>query len=317
MRLHFTVPGPYRPGPPPGASVSITVDVHAGDLPSDIDYAADWLAARRIPATFFAVSTLFRSREHGPSLRRLPGLGHEVASHTHLHDVEEITALQYGDRRDLGFLRYSKTLFEEFFSKAPVSFRSPCWIRLGENALDELEDLGYRVDSSSTPQRCSLLSSRPYSVGWTFAPRGPYLIRSTLLEIPTSTLLLPAGSPTFLTFRRRASLLLLSLLLQEVRIRPDRFIVLQFHADDFNPNSPQALNDGRLRPEHFLLRANGGFGFKHFLKDSDRTRISGTTEALIGHLAGARFRTLEALAGVDVSAEEEALERRYEPPQRR
>jgi peptidoglycan/xylan/chitin deacetylase (PgdA/CDA1 family) len=285
-------------------AVAITVDLHDFDMPEDISVASSWLRDAGIPSTFFIPSAMFRDRRFALALRELPTAGHEVSSHTHNHDAAEIDALMSGRRRDLQFLAESRQRHAEFFAQAPLSFRSPGWCALSPTALDTLQELGYSVDSSATPQRWSVLSSTPFRGGWTFAPRRPHFIRPGLLELPTSTAIVPGGSPTFQIFRRRLSLAFLRLLMSEAKALPNRILVLQFHPEDFNPGSAQVRPcPPRLRMNDFLLKRQGGFGFKHFLKDANWRRVAATTREIIEQLAPHDCRSLaDHAAGLRAAA---------------
>jgi hypothetical protein len=280
----------------PGQTVAVTIDVHRGDSPGDLAYTGEWLASAGVRATFFVPSALLELRRYRAPLRALPALGHEIGSHTHHHDAGEIDALARGGRGRLAFLARSKRLHEDAFREPPLSFRSPAWCTLGPAALEEIARLGYIVDSSATPQRFGFLSSTPFEDTWTFAPREPRYIRPGLLEVPTSTFLVPAGSPTFLIFRRTLSLAFVSMLLAEARLFPNRVVVLQLHPDDLNPASRHSTSPQPLRPMDFALRRRGGFGFKHHLKERNRSRISGTARAILELVAPARFATLGEIA---------------------
>jgi hypothetical protein len=212
----------------------VTVDLHAVDVPEDISVASEWLAAEGVAATFFIPSALLGEPRYASALRALPRLGHEVASHSHQHDGREVRALVTG--RELGFLRESRDMHADFFQSAPVSFRSPHWSMLAPATIAELERLGYEVDSSATPQRVPLLSWHPFAPGWLLTPRRPHRLAGGLLEVPTSTLLVPAGGSTFLILRG-ATWGFLGLLEAEARWRRDRVLVVQVHAADLNPGS--------------------------------------------------------------------------------
>jgi len=282
------------------SSIAITVDVHAEDRPADISRAAAWLAERGIPATFFVPSALFEHASFRPHIIRLPSLGFEVGSHGHQHDYIEIRALMRGAGADLDFLWRSHALYQDTFGSAPISFRSPAWCPLGPSAIAELVELGYRVDSSATPQRLPIFSSTPYANTWLFARRTPYELAPGLLEVPTSCLLLPAASPTWLTLRRRVSSAFLRLLLWEARRRADRVPCVQLHVSDFVPDaSPPPLEEA-LGLRSFLPRRDGGLRFKVFLRERNPERVYAITLGIIESLRGepgARFVLLRDLSG--------------------
>ena len=260
--------------------IALTVDVHAEDRPADIRRAAAWLYEHGIPATFFVPSALFEDARFRPHVIRLPSLGFEVGSHGHQHDFIEIRALMRGGATDLDFLRLSHALYQEVLGDPPISFRSPAWCPLGPDAIAALVKLGYRVDSSATPQRLPIFSSTPYANTWLFARRTPYELAPGLLEVPTSCLLLPAASPTWLTLRRRASLAFLRLLLWEAR-RADRVPCVQLHVSDFVPDAAPPAPEETLGPRSFLLQRDGGLRFKVFLRERNPRRVYAITQKII------------------------------------
>jgi len=225
----------------------------------------------------------------------IPLYGHEVGTHGHDHDWNEMDSLGRGRGKEIAFLRQSKNAFEDFFGVAPTCFRSPCWCVLGEGALDELEALGYLVDSSSTPQRLSVFSSRPYSASWTFASRKPYWIRKHLLEIPMTSLGVPAGSPTFSTLRRCISSIFIKLALIESLLSQETIVNVQFHVSDLCPNMHRKRVRERIRPTDFALRRRGGFSFKYHLRQTDEAEIWKTSHALLSLLEGQARLTLSGI----------------------
>ena len=270
-------------------AVTITVDVHDTDRPADVLIAAERLAQRRIRATFFVPGAIFRRPQFRTALRALPLLGHEAGSHGYDHDWIEIEALTHAsDRHRLAFLQSAHAIAADFYGTAPTTFRSPVWCHLGPAALDELERLGYTADSSATPQRLMLISSRPFGRGWTFAPRRPHLLRPGLLEIPTSTFVLPLGSPAYRFLRKNLSVSLLSLLLVESRLFASRVVALQFDTPDFSgvlpPRSPLSWRD-------LVWRRRGGILARRFLQQWS-PGIRHTTFALLDRLAHRSFYTL-------------------------
>lgn len=277
--------------------VAITLDLHHGDEPDDILLACEFLAGRGVPATFFIPSALLETREYAAVLRRIPSYGHEAASHTHLHDGREMAALVGGSGADLDFLEHSRGVHEDAFGERPVSFRSPAWCFLGPAAIERLSELGYRVDSSATPQRLGIFSSAPFGNVWTYSPRRPYPLTDTLLEVPTSSFLVPAANPTFATLRRRGSLALVGLLAAEARWRGSRVLNLQFHPGDFAERARGPVP--RLpwpSPSDFLLRAQGGFRFRYYVRCLDPARAGQRTRAIFDLLGPAEFVSLAGVA---------------------
>lgn len=277
-------------------SIAFTFDLHDVDLPEDIAFAAEWFHETAGVVTFFVPSALLAEPRYREALRRLPRLGHEVASHGHLHDWSEIEALTSGTPSRLGFLAESRDRHADFFGAAPTAFRSPRWCALGAGTVEELRRLGYVADSSATPQRLPLLSARPFHAGWWSCPRAIHEIAPGLAEVPTSTLLVPAGAPTFLTLRSAGSYLFLSLLEAESRLAHHAPLVLQFHVEDFTPGSRRDRSRGRLSWRDFLPRRRGGFGLKVFLRDTAPAGIVRTHRGIVARFSGRVPATITELA---------------------
>lgn len=279
-----SVPGPWS---------CVTLDVHAVDRPEDVGFAAAWLADRRIPATFFVPGSLWRWPHLRDILTTLPGLGHEVASHGLQHDWAEAGALSSG--RGLGFLAEARDRQAAVLGAPPVSFRAPYWVRLARGTTAELARLGYEVDSSATPQRLPLLSSQPYSRGWLFASRRPRPLVPGLLEIPTSTWLVPAGGSTF-RILRGASRALLRLLVAEARWTGHRIVVVGLHAADLNPDAPAESGPGRMGWTDLLPWRTGGVGLRWWMHERDPRRRAALHQELVGGLAAGPCACLRDLA---------------------
>jgi hypothetical protein len=265
---------------------AITIDLHDGDDPVDIRVACELLKSRDIRATFFVPTGMLSQGKYRIAVREIVSHHHEAASHSHLHDYLEMRALMRGRQRDLRFLSVAKAIHEDTFGVAPSSFRSPCWCHLGPAAVAELAELGYSVDSSATPQRLGVFSSMPFENVWTFAPRHLRYIAPSLLEVPTSTFLVPAGSPTFSIIRSGPAGLLVRALAFEGRRCSRRVLSVQFHPHAFNPLSTHTYGrPARLTARSFWLTAEGGFEFKHFLRSSDVASTVGLTKAILGIVA--------------------------------
>jgi hypothetical protein len=280
----------------PFPQVAYTFDLHDVDHAEDIVQAAEWFHESGRRATFFVPSAMLSEPRYSEALRRLPRLGHEVGSHGHLHDWNEIEALMHGTPDQLRFLAKSRELYVEFYSAAPTSFRSPRWCTLGRAAVAELLRLGYVADSSATPQRFPLFSSVPFHLGWWASPRRVHSLAPGLVEVPTSTLILPAGAPTFLTLRSSGTRLFLTLLALEARLDRALPVVLMFHVEDFSPESRRERRPGPPSWRDILLRPRGGFRIKIFLRDTDPDRIVRTHRGIVELLADLRSSTITAIA---------------------
>lgn len=274
--------------------VAFTFDLHPGEHPEDVVHTASWFAERGLPATFFLPSCLLGDGPLRAALRELPRLGHEVGSHGHLHDWDEIERLVSGSARDLAFLERSRDLHAECFGTAPLSFRSPRWCTLGRAAVAELSRLGYRADSSATPQRLPWLSSAPLRLGWWRTSRRVHALAEGLWEVPTSTLIVPAGSPTFLTLRSAGTAMLLSALQLEQRWTADRVLVVQLHVEDFAPDSSRPRSWGRLGWRDLWPRKHGGPRLKLFLRETNPVRILALHHDIVRRLGGSRAIPIRA-----------------------
>ena len=155
------------------------------------------------------------------------------------------------------FSSLSHDLFREFYGTTPRAFRCPLWCYLGKPAREELVRLGYRVDSSATPQRPPFLTSLPFEPGWSMSSRRPRYWSEGLLEIPTSSLLQPASIGTFSALRGGAGPFL-RLLMFECQVFRDRVLALQFHAGDFCPHRETEREAPRPAASRGLDPATGG-----------------------------------------------------------
>jgi hypothetical protein len=274
---------------------AVTIDLHPGDYPSDIETASELLTNLGIRATFFLPTSMLLESAIRAVLRPLLICGHEIGTHGHWHDSNEINALRSSKKESLDFLRSSTNAYQDCFGIAPSSFRSPCWCALGNHAVDRLQELGYRVDSSATPQRLPILSSRPFRNSWSFVSRSPYWLRDELLEIPTTSLLVPLGSPTFLTLRRRGSSAMLKLLLFEARCNAKIVVNAQFHVDDLRPASCRIRPRPTVRPSDFVPWPRGGLAFRYQLRERREVEIWKTSFSLLSLLRRTRCLTVSEI----------------------
>jgi hypothetical protein len=280
----------------------LTFDLHVDDRPRDIEACARQLTASGWQATFFVPTGMLERDELRRPIEALAAEGFELGTHGHHHTDEETDALRNGDRGALDFLKRSAGTFAEVLGKKPRVFRSPCWAHVGETALDELALLGYHVDSSSTPQRPGILSAFPYDNRHLFAARAPHFVRPGLLEIPTSSFLVPLGWPTFCTLRRAGSLLVANLMAMEATLRRSLVVVGQFHASDLAPCGGE-VPCVEKRWSDLIPRATGGIGARRWLRVTDSGRVAAVSTAVMARMARGELTTMSAVREEMLSGE--------------
>lgn len=142
-----------------------------------IDYSTnkliDLLDEFSIKATFFVLG---HSIEKKPNLlRKISDSGHEIASHGYSHE------LIYNQNRNefLEETKKSKNLIEDIIGDEVIGYRASNWSIIHKSlwALDILQDIGFKYDSSIYP-------TKNYLYGIPSAPVNPYFHRNGLLEIP-------------------------------------------------------------------------------------------------------------------------------------
>jgi hypothetical protein len=276
--------------------IAVTVDVHPNDQAVSIGRCHEFLSQRHIPATFLISTTILQKPDERAAIRLVSEGPHELGTHAHHHDADEVRALVSGENSQLEFLRVSKEAFEDFLGYSPFSFRSPTWCGIGPAAIDELMKLGYRVDCSSTPQRPGILSSYPLENPWLMAKRKINWLRTGLLEVPTSTFLLPLASPTFAMLRRCGSELLLKLLMLEATNSEDHALVLSFDIEDFDRY--RNLGKTTLKWRHLIPLASGGLQWRYWLRTYNPEEKFRTTFAIFEELVGNQFVRLSDIYSV-------------------
>jgi Polysaccharide deacetylase len=267
--------------------IAVTVDVHPNDQAVSIQRCHDFLSQRDIPATFLISTSILQKPDERAAIKLVSEVLHELGTHAHHHDKNEVRALVSGENGQLEFLRISKECFEDCLGFSPVSFRSPTWCGIGPAAIDELVRLGYKIDCSSTPQRPGLLSSYPLENPWLMAERKLNWLRAGLLEVPTSTFLLPLASPSFAMLRRCGSEILLKLLMLEARNSEDHVLVLSFDIEDFDRE--RILVKATKKWRHLLPLASGGFQWRYWLRTYSPEQKFRTTLAIFEQLVGNQF----------------------------
>ena len=137
----------------------------------------DLLAGDDIKATFFCLGWV--AERHPDLIRRIHRAGHEIASHGYAHKVI------YDQEPDVfkADAAKAKAILEDITGEAVLGYRAPTYSITKQTlwALDILEELGYRYDSSIFPIRHD-------NYGIPDAPRFPHRLGPRrMVEFPIST----------------------------------------------------------------------------------------------------------------------------------
>ena len=182
-----------------------TLDVHEHpDLISILKRSGEWFLQQGDRVTYFVPAGLIRQEPKlADTLRVLGKLGLSIGCHGLDHSPAQ-DLVRLNPKQEMALLREATNILEDATGNAITCFRAPNF-RLSTRTLPFLAELGYKADSSVTPQRIPILSSCPWCFGWIGAPASPYhpsflspFRRGDLplLEIPTSCFLLPLAHGT-------------------------------------------------------------------------------------------------------------------------
>ena len=196
--------------PPRKSPLLLTLDVHAHpELSNVLGSSADVLARNNMRTTYFIPAGLVRGIPAvRAAVRELRARGHRIGCHGLHHSKNEDFGTM-SPRAEFQLLRDATSILKDALGAPVTTFRAPDF-RRGRRTLFFLSELGYKADLSVTPQRLSILSSSPWSLGWLFAPRSPYhpSERSpyrrgflAVKEIPTSCFLIPLAQGTIANLR--------------------------------------------------------------------------------------------------------------------
>ncbi|HEX7318146.1 MAG TPA: polysaccharide deacetylase family protein [Pyrinomonadaceae bacterium] len=252
----------------------ITLDVHEHPhLDAVLRTTGHLFAGEGRRVTYFVPSGfLLKSPGLSLVLRELTALGHSVGCHGLNHTpAEDLRSLSPEAERAL--LSDATRILEDALGQRVTSFRAPVF-RLSNRTLPLLAELGYRADLSVTPQRLSFLSSTPWCVQWLWAPRAPYRPHRrspykrgdvNLLEIPTSSLLMPFAHATMTGIRSRGMSAMFDFLAWEAR-HFNRALVVQLHPESLTGEDVY-YDYRKLRWTDFIPRRNGGFSLRYHFGD--------------------------------------------------
>lgn len=274
------------------ASFLLTLDIHPRiDLTEKLLASLDYLQGIGLQGTFFLPAVLISEYRLGPLLRRLVADGHQLGSHGLLHRPPENFMID-SLRRQREALARSKELIEQEVQKQVTAFRAPTFM-LSATTMRALEETGYQVDLSVTPQRLGLLSSQPGNLGWLACPRSPYhpSYRTPfrpgtmrLWEIPTSSFVVPFTSLLYQSLGLRVAKGFARGLLAEARWMR-RPLVYLGHPEEFvsstyvRPKIPMTLNA-------LVPRRSGGIALRNRLYERDEQKIFESSVSMMGFFCG-------------------------------
>lgn len=252
----------------------ITLDVHEHPhLDTVLRTTGERFADDGRRVTYFVPSGfLLKSPGLSHVLRELLALGHSVGCHGLNHTPDEdLRGLSPVEERAL--LSKATRILEDALGRPVTSFRAPVF-RLSNRTLPLLAELGYQADLSVTPQRLSLLSSTPWCFQWLWAPRAPYRPHRkspyrrgdvNLLEIPTSSLLMPFAHATMTGIRSRGMSAMFDVLAWEAR-HFNRALVVLLHPESL-AGEDVYYDYRKLRWSDFIPRRNGGMSLRYHFGD--------------------------------------------------
>jgi len=184
--------------------VLITLDVDPNDKISEsLDISLALLRKYGIKSTFFFTANYATSKD----VLKVVKEGHEIGCHGLNHDdYEELNKLSYAEQ--LKTITKATQKLERLSGKKVVSFRGPR-VKISNETVKVLDELGYKYDSTVGSQRVDLISSNFINFGWIFASRKPYHMsfkspfrrgKSKIMEVPISALFVPFISTTLRIF---------------------------------------------------------------------------------------------------------------------
>ena len=268
----------------------ITLDLHKHrELANCVWESAEYFSRHNQRATYLVPAAYVRMFESlAGTLRQVRALGHSVGCHGLNHTPDEDLG-ELPREREFALLKEATVILEDALGEPVTSFRAPSY-RISRSTLPILDELGYKVDLSVTPQHFPLFSSTPWGYERLLAPRSPYhpseqspLSRGDLrlLEIPTSCLVMPFAQATILAVPKLARKVMAPLLATEAR-RFKRVFVLQLH-----PESVVGKDDWKFPPlrwTDFLPARTGGFKFRYKFIERDAAKVQTLTLQLLTEL---------------------------------
>ncbi len=212
-----------------------------------VDRVLDLLAQADVQATFFIIGQV--AEAHPAMVRRIAEAGHEIACHSHRHELVSRQSPE-AFREDI---QRAKAYLEDLCGEAVLGYRAPNY-SIGPQqawAYDYLLEAGFQYDSSVYP----IVHDR---YGAPEAPRFPYEIRRhgdvRLIEFPLATrrwlgLNLPIGGGGYFrllptAFSRRG--------IRHVNTREQQAVMFYFHPWELDPGQPRPRMPWHHRFRHYV-----------------------------------------------------------------
>ncbi len=163
-----------------------------GTFAEPLQRIVEIFAKHQVRSTFFVLG---ETAEFAPEMvEKIHGLGHEIASHSHVHrDLTKLSLTEI-EKTEEEYGRFLRKITGE----TPKGFRAPLF-KINSDVIHSLSKLGYAYDSSVTPS-----IPIPGWFGYYRAPLDPYIVaeqRTKFFEVPVTVfpfLRLPAGGGWFL-----------------------------------------------------------------------------------------------------------------------
>ena len=163
-----------------------------------IPYLLDLYEENNIKSTFFI--TGYIAKLYPNIVKMIADRNHEVGSHGLTHEVNQaFDVLSFNDQ--LSHLKEAKNILEDLCGNEVISFRAPA-LRVNKDTPMALEEAGFRIDSSISPQRLDFFFSfgSIEKIKRIFSPRKAYFTSKTnlsrrgnsnIIEVPVSSLFIP------------------------------------------------------------------------------------------------------------------------------
>jgi len=217
----------------------------------NMDVILGLLADSGARATFFTLGWI--AQRYPSVVARILAGGHELASHGYAH----LRATEQTPTEFLDDIRRAKALLEDIAGMEVRGYRAPSF-SIGKTnpwAFDCIAEAGYRYSSSVYPMRHD-------HYGMPDAPRFPYRVRGSLLEIPVSTARvlnrnLPAGGGGYFRLLPYAVSRAFIRRVNESDQRPSVFYLHPWEIDAEQPRVPRTSLRTRFRHYVNLHRTVG------------------------------------------------------------